>query len=128
MIDVTSQQGNEKAIGAALAEVFSDWLVNRPDVFITSRSGTLSSSVQRLPACLWCRHGPLRLGLSDWPVTRSDVFIVSCCHSTLGICTPAGLCHLLVRVLAVLHALCQLSCETWQYHPEPMCACAVRPS
>ena len=43
MVDGTSQMGNDKAIGSALSEVFSDWLpnqpgVNRADVFVTSRS------------------------------------------------------------------------------------------
>lgn len=36
-IDVSSQRGNEAEIGAALSEVFSDWLVNRPDVWITGK-------------------------------------------------------------------------------------------
>ena len=42
LVDGMSQQGNDKAIGAALTEVFSDWLVNRPDVFVTSRCGMRS--------------------------------------------------------------------------------------
>lgn len=36
-VDCSSQCGNEKEVGAALAEVFSDWLVDRPDVFVTSK-------------------------------------------------------------------------------------------
>ena len=34
---MSSQRGNEAEIGAALAEVFSDWLVKRPDVWITGK-------------------------------------------------------------------------------------------
>ena len=37
-IDCSSQYGSEKIIGDALEEIFSDWLVDRPDVFLTSRS------------------------------------------------------------------------------------------
>ena len=42
LVDATSQQGNDKAIGAALAEVLSDWLPNQPgisraDIFVISR-------------------------------------------------------------------------------------------
>ena len=40
-VDVSSQRGNEAEIGAALSEVFSDWLVNRPDVWITGKVGRL---------------------------------------------------------------------------------------
>ncbi|KAK9802610.1 hypothetical protein WJX73_002049 [Symbiochloris irregularis] len=36
-IDCSSQYGSEKIIGAAMEEVFSDWLVDRPEVFLTSR-------------------------------------------------------------------------------------------
>ncbi len=36
-VDVSSQQGNEEEIGTAMSEVFSDWLVNRPDVWVTGK-------------------------------------------------------------------------------------------
>lgn len=36
-MDVSSQRGNEEEIGTALSEVFSDWLVNRPDVWVTGK-------------------------------------------------------------------------------------------
>ena len=36
-VDVSSQRGNEEEIGEALSEVFSDWLVNRPDVWVTGK-------------------------------------------------------------------------------------------
>lgn len=36
-IDVSSQRGNEAQIGAALLEVFSDWIVHRPDVWVTGK-------------------------------------------------------------------------------------------
>lgn len=34
---MSSQRGNEAVIGAALSEIFSDWLVNRPDAWITGK-------------------------------------------------------------------------------------------
>lgn len=34
---MSSQRGNEEEIGTALSEVFSDWLVNRPDVWVTGK-------------------------------------------------------------------------------------------
>ena len=34
---MSSQRGNEEEIGEALSEVFSDWLVNRPDVWVTGK-------------------------------------------------------------------------------------------
>lgn len=36
-IDVSSQRGNEAEIGHALSEIYSDWLVNRPDTWITGK-------------------------------------------------------------------------------------------
>ncbi|KAK9915503.1 hypothetical protein WJX75_000016 [Coccomyxa subellipsoidea] len=36
-IDVSSQRGNEAQIGAALLKVFSDWIVQRPDVWVTGK-------------------------------------------------------------------------------------------
>ncbi|CAK0782431.1 hypothetical protein CVIRNUC_005684 [Coccomyxa viridis] len=36
-VDVSSQRGNEEDIGTAITEVFSDWLVNRPDVWVTGK-------------------------------------------------------------------------------------------
>ena len=36
-IDCSSQQGNETEFGAALREVFSDWLVKRSDVWVSAR-------------------------------------------------------------------------------------------
>ena len=54
-----SQQANDKAIGAALTEVFSDWLVNRPDVFVTSRC-SMSSGVD--PGCLYDDSAAALLG------------------------------------------------------------------
>ena len=34
---MSSQRGNEEEIGTAISEVFSDWLVNRPDVWVTGK-------------------------------------------------------------------------------------------
>ncbi len=34
---MSSQRGNEEDIGTAMSEVFSDWLVNRPDVWVTGK-------------------------------------------------------------------------------------------
>ena len=34
---MSSQRGNEEDIGTAITEVFSDWLVNRPDVWVTGK-------------------------------------------------------------------------------------------
>ena len=36
-IDCSSQPDNEEEIGKAMAEIFGDWIVNRPDVFVTAR-------------------------------------------------------------------------------------------
>ena len=36
-VDVSSQRGNEAEIGAALLEVFSDWIVGRSDVWLTGK-------------------------------------------------------------------------------------------
>ena len=43
-MDVSSQRGNEEDIGTALSEVFSDWLVNRPDVWVTGKFWPESSA------------------------------------------------------------------------------------
>ncbi len=34
---MSSQHGNEAQIGAALSEVFADWIVKRPDVWVTGK-------------------------------------------------------------------------------------------
>ena len=34
---MSSQRGNEEDVGTAMSEVFSDWLVNRPDVWVTGK-------------------------------------------------------------------------------------------
>lgn len=44
---MSSQRGNEADIGAGLSEVFADWLVNRPDVWITGK--VLAQAALRLP-------------------------------------------------------------------------------
>ena len=36
-MDCSSQSDNEAEIGQALEEIFSDWIVNRPDVFVTAK-------------------------------------------------------------------------------------------
>lgn len=36
-IDVSSQRGNEAEIGKVMSEIFSDWLVNRPNTWITGK-------------------------------------------------------------------------------------------
>lgn len=36
-VDVSSQRGNEAEIGAALSEVFSDWVVSRSDIWLTGK-------------------------------------------------------------------------------------------
>lgn len=36
-IDCSSQPDNEEEIGKAMEEIFSDWIVNRPDVFLTAK-------------------------------------------------------------------------------------------
>ena len=36
-IDCSSQPDNEEEIGEAMEEIFSDWIVNRPDVFVTAK-------------------------------------------------------------------------------------------
>lgn len=36
-IDCSSQPDNEEEIGKAMSEIFGDWIVNRPDVFVTAR-------------------------------------------------------------------------------------------
>jgi diketogulonate reductase-like aldo/keto reductase len=36
-VDCSSQPDNEEELGNALEETFGDWIVNRPDVFVTAR-------------------------------------------------------------------------------------------
>ena len=49
-MDVSSQRGNEEDIGTALSEVFSDWLVNRPDVWVTGKFWPAEGSACPTPA------------------------------------------------------------------------------
>ena len=77
-IDVSSQRGNEAEIGHALSEIYSDWLVNRPDTWITGKvwpegeacptpahvrsqvSATLAAlKVDYLDLCLLPAHGDM---------------------------------------------------------------------
>ncbi|KAK9916090.1 hypothetical protein WJX75_008482 [Coccomyxa subellipsoidea] len=56
-IDVSSQRGNEAQIGAALLEVFADWIVQRRDVWVTGKvwhNGTACPSPSQV-RCQVCK-------------------------------------------------------------------------
>ncbi|BDA45305.1 probable NADPH-dependent aldo-keto reductase, chloroplastic [Coccomyxa sp. Obi] len=91
-VDVSSQRGNEAEIGQALAEIYSDWLVNRPDTWITGKvwpegeacptpahvrsqvSATLASlKVDYLDLCLLPAHSDMNALKAAWETMEALV-------------------------------------------------------
>jgi diketogulonate reductase-like aldo/keto reductase len=101
---VSSQSGNEAEIGAALLEVFSDWLVNRPDVWIT---GKVWPSADKCPSPGEVR-AQAKAVLKDLKVDYLDLYLLPAhgdaagfkvsnlrgeCDSVLALCLPGMLGH-----------------------------------
>ena len=85
---MSSQRGNEEEIGQALSEVFSDWLVNRPDVWVTGKfwpEGDACPTPAQIREQLKQTLASLKLEYLDLyllPANKNEkAFKVCCCDS-----------------------------------------------
>ena len=104
-VDVSSQRGNEEDIGTAMSEVFSDWLVNRPDVWVTGKhwpEGEACPTPAQIKEQLKQTLQALKLEYLDLyllPANKNEkAFKVTLHHQ--GLSAQAGLSALFCRLLS----------------------------